>query len=425
MPNISLPTTFGDVRTRLNDTGLRKNNWGATTNPGTSNNAAEGYEVGSRWINTTTRTRWTLAGFSGQNALWVSETTDYADVTNKPASFPPSAHQHPISDVTGLQTALDGKAAASHTHAVADVTGLQTALNGKAATSHTHAIADVSGLQTALDGKAPSSSVWTLEQIQDAVAAMFQGGTHTNASVTYDDAAGTISVSTVGGGGGGDGLTQEQVEDMVGNLVVQGTGITVSYDDAGNVLSIALSGESFTTAEKNKLAGIATGATANASNADLRDRGTHTGAQAISTVTGLQAALDAKLESSLVSSFALTLLDDTTQAAMRTTLGLGTLATLNTIANTNITNATITDAKLVNMPATTIKGNAAGAAAAPANLTVAQVKTMLALAISDVSNLQSALDGKVSGGVSIWTGTRAAYDAITPKVATALYFVQE
>ncbi len=55
-----------------------------------------------------------------------------------------------------------------------------------------------------------------------------------------------------------------------------------------------LSTEDYTTAEKTKLSGIASGATANATDAQLRDRATHTGAQAISTVTGLQGALDAK-----------------------------------------------------------------------------------------------------------------------------------
>jgi hypothetical protein len=46
--------------------------------------------------------------------------------------------------------------------------------------------------------------------------------------------------------------------------------------------------------DKVKLDGIASGATANSTDAQLRDRTTHTGAQAISTVTGLQTALDAK-----------------------------------------------------------------------------------------------------------------------------------
>lgn len=48
---------------------------------------------------------------------------------------------------------------------------------------------------------------------------------------------------------------------------------------------------------KTKLDGIAAGATANSTDAQLRDRTTHTGAQAISTVTGLQTALDGKAAS--------------------------------------------------------------------------------------------------------------------------------
>jgi hypothetical protein len=47
-------------------------------------------------------------------------------------------------------------------------------------------------------------------------------------------------------------------------------------------------------ADKTKLDGIAPAATANATDAQLRDRATHTGTQAISTVSGLQTALDGK-----------------------------------------------------------------------------------------------------------------------------------
>lgn len=49
-----------------------------------------------------------------------------------------------------------------------------------------------------------------------------------------------------------------------------------------------------TAAERTKLAGVATGATKNATDAQLRDRNTHTGTQAISTVTGLQGSLDVR-----------------------------------------------------------------------------------------------------------------------------------
>ena len=68
----------------------------------------------------------------------------------------------------------------------------------------------------------------------------------------------------------------------------------VSAAKVDKVAGKGLSSEDYSTAEKNKLAGVATGATANSSDAALRDRGTHTGTQAIGTVTGLQTALDGK-----------------------------------------------------------------------------------------------------------------------------------
>lgn len=67
---------------------------------------------------------------------WISNnlgSIDWDDVTGKPATFPPSSHTHAISDTTGLQTALDGKAATSHTHVKADITDF----------AHTHLLADI------------------------------------------------------------------------------------------------------------------------------------------------------------------------------------------------------------------------------------------------------------------------------------------
>ncbi len=76
-------------------------------------------------------------------------------------SYAPASHVHAVSDVTGLQTELSGKASTGHVHAITDVTNLQSELNGKAAASHVHGISDVTGLQTALDGKAPAAVEWT------------------------------------------------------------------------------------------------------------------------------------------------------------------------------------------------------------------------------------------------------------------------
>lgn len=111
-------------------------------------------------------------------------------------------HTHAIGQVTGLQAALDGKAAsthdhdgvyspvahshtgvyalASHTHAIANVTGLQAALDGKSATghdhagvyalaSHTHAISNVTGLQAALDDKSYVGHTHAQSDVTDLV----------------------------------------------------------------------------------------------------------------------------------------------------------------------------------------------------------------------------------------------------------------
>lgn len=44
------------------------------------------------------------------DAAEVADAAPWAGITGKPTSFPPAAHSHAVSDVTGLQTALDAKA---------------------------------------------------------------------------------------------------------------------------------------------------------------------------------------------------------------------------------------------------------------------------------------------------------------------------
>ena len=61
-------------------------------------------------------------------------------------------HSHAITDVTGLQTALDLRAATNHSHTIADISGLSSALLAKA---------DVTALTTGLSGKSDTNHTHT------------------------------------------------------------------------------------------------------------------------------------------------------------------------------------------------------------------------------------------------------------------------
>lgn len=110
------------------------------------------------------------------------------------------------------------------------------------------------------------------EAVQDAVNALLGAGS--NVTLTYNDAANTLTVAATGGGT----TDLEAVRDAIGIALVGAGLISVAVNDALDTITLS------------------TTATQNATDANLRDRATHTGAQAISTVTGLQAALDGKAD---------------------------------------------------------------------------------------------------------------------------------
>ena len=93
-------------------------------------------------------------------------------------------------------------AAASHTHSIADVTGLQTALDGKqasgsyAASVHTHIISDVTGLQTALDGKQASLGYTPYNSTNPSgyitSSGSISGNAATATNVAYSGLTGTV-----------------------------------------------------------------------------------------------------------------------------------------------------------------------------------------------------------------------------------------
>ena len=92
------------------------------------------------------------------------------------------------------------------------------------------------------------------ERIQDIVGAMVTGNTESGITVTYEDSDGTLDFSTTLGGLAGttDNLTEgstnlfhtnERVDDRVNALLQAGTNMSLTYDDAANTLTIASSGK--------------------------------------------------------------------------------------------------------------------------------------------------------------------------------------
>jgi hypothetical protein len=112
-------------------------------------------------------------------------------------------------------------------------------------------------------GQQTSASISDLaEAVQDIVAGFLTQGT--NVSLSYDDAGNTLTVNAAGGGGG---LDAEAVRDAIGVALVGLGNINVTVNDAADTITIT------------------TTATVNSTDAALRDRSTHTGTQPASTIT--------------------------------------------------------------------------------------------------------------------------------------------
>lgn len=119
------------------------------------------------------------------------------------------------------------------------------------------------------------------------------------------------------------------------------------------------------------------------------------------------------------------LLAGATAGDQRTALGLGALAVKSTVATSDIAAGAVTNALLADAPAQTLKGNSQALASAVEDLTVAQVKTLLALAIGDVAGLSSALGSlasaitAVSASLAAIATSGSASDLVTGTVPTA------
>lgn len=204
---------------------------------------------------------------------------------------------------------------------ISTVTGLQTALDGKAASSHTHddRYYTETEIDTALALKADAADV-PATIVESLVAG-------TNVTIDDTDPANPV-ISATGGGGGGavdsvngqtgavvldaddidDGSTTNKFTTASDIAKLAGIESGATADMTGAEIKIAYEAEAdtnaYTDAEKTKLAGVATGATANDTDANLKNRANHTGTQTASTISDFASATDARISSAAGSTIA-------------------------------------------------------------------------------------------------------------------------
>lgn len=181
---------------------------------------------------------------------------------------------------------LSGKADASELQALSDAVDSLTeddipagATNKKFTDTEKSKLAGIANSATANDtdahlkdranhtGTQTSSTISDFtEAAQDAVAALLAGAS--GVTLSYNDAANTLTVT----GPGSSSQLAEDIRDAIGVALIGSGAITVAVNDAADTITIS------------------TSATQNDTDANLRDRSTHTGSQAASTISDFTAA---------------------------------------------------------------------------------------------------------------------------------------
>lgn len=241
------------------------------------------------------------------------------------------------------------------------------------------------------------------EAIRDTIAAALSGAGLV--SVTPNDGADTIVISTTATANDTDANLKNRTNHT-------GT-------QSADTLTDGSTNRLFTSAEKTKLTGVATAATANSTDAQLRDRTTHTGTQsADSIIDGTTNKAYTATEKTKLGGISAGATSNASDAILLARASHTGTQSADTVVD-GTTNKVLTAAA-----STKLTGIATGATA---NDTDANLKNRAnhtgSQAISTVTNLQTTLDSKVDSSDidNIVVLTAAAYAALGTKDARTFY----
>ena len=247
----------------------------------------------------------------GDSYFAVADKTLYIRAEGSWYTLQPTVGMVFILKTTEAVMKYDGTTLVSDTKTISEVVGLQTALDAKVSTSLVGAVSGVAPL--GVDGKVPAGYL----PASGSYLGVWNATTNTPTITSGVGSSGEFYKVSVGGSINIDGTSSWSIGDEIrfngtvwqripntsavssvngytGSVVLTATDVgaaTTSHSHSNATTSVA---GFMSTSDKTKLDGVATGATANSPDATLLARANHTGTQAQSTVTNLTTDLASK-----------------------------------------------------------------------------------------------------------------------------------